>query len=220
MESEDGGEDAKYVVPPESQPSVLRESQAGAASDDADWAELDRERRLSEGSLEQETLMSGEKLNQYSEMVKSMTDYAMSFNADEVRDLLEAEIGRSKAFKALEEEDRIRQADEFGSEEWYAWCQELGQRQTPEFQFEMGRALLKHPEIELFDEKAFKWFLSAADQGFVEAEFVLGQCYEKGIGIEEDKEEALFWYKKAAAEEHKGAKKAIARLKKQSDSWI
>ena len=200
----------------ETQPSLSRLAQSEGAEGDADWAALHLERRLSEGDEELLEALGEEKLNRYSEMVKSMTDYAMSFTADEVRDLLEAEIGRSKAFKAIEEEDRLRQADEFGSEEWFQWCQEMGKRQTPEFQFEMGRILLRRKDVELYDEKAFHWFLKAADQGFPDAEFALGRCYERGIGTEIDKDEALYWYKKALEQGHKLAKKAVARLKSEA----
>ena len=38
----------------------------------------------------------------------------------------------------------------------------------------------------------------AAEQGYAEAQFNLGCCYDCGNGVAEDKQEAAKWYRKAA----------------------
>lgn len=41
-------------------------------------------------------------------------------------------------------------------------------------------------------------FRAAAEQGDPQAQFQLGQCYEKGLGTEVDSAQAVLWYTKAA----------------------
>lgn len=41
-------------------------------------------------------------------------------------------------------------------------------------------------------------YRTAAEQGDAQAQFQLGQCYEKGLGIDIDSAEAVKWYTKAA----------------------
>lgn len=62
-------------------------------------------------------------------------------------------------------------------------------------------------------EKAIKCYRFAAEQGHADAQFCLGYCYEKGIGIAKDYTEAVKWYRKAAAQ---GNEKANAKIKTQS----
>jgi TPR repeat protein len=45
--------------------------------------------------------------------------------------------------------------------------------------------------------EAVKWFRKAAEQGKVEAQAILSDCYAKGLGVEQDKAEAFKWRKKA-----------------------
>ena len=46
--------------------------------------------------------------------------------------------------------------------------------------------------------EAAKWFRLAAEQGHADAQFSLGVCYEKGIGVDQDYTEAVDWYRMAA----------------------
>lgn len=48
------------------------------------------------------------------------------------------------------------------------------------------------------DEKAFKWYKMAAEQGHVSAQLNLGVMYHQGVGIKQDYTEAVKWYNKAA----------------------
>ena len=44
----------------------------------------------------------------------------------------------------------------------------------------------------------FKWYRKAAEQGHAEAQCILGDCYQQGIGVKKDPVEAVKWYRKAA----------------------
>jgi patatin-like phospholipase/acyl hydrolase/TPR repeat protein len=61
-------------------------------------------------------------------------------------------------------------------------------------------------------KKAFGWYKEAAEQGNVEAQFKLGEFYNKGLGVEKDKQQALYWYHavaEATDQEHKPEKYAL-----------
>ncbi|GGE57910.1 tetratricopeptide repeat protein [Actibacterium pelagium] len=45
---------------------------------------------------------------------------------------------------------------------------------------------------------AFKWFNVAADQGHVHAQYLLGQSYEAGLGVDQDYDQAIEWYLRAS----------------------
>jgi len=45
---------------------------------------------------------------------------------------------------------------------------------------------------------ATDWFKKSAEQGYAEAQYMLGRCYSTGNGIEENEEASFQWYKKAA----------------------
>lgn len=47
------------------------------------------------------------------------------------------------------------------------------------------------------EREAARWFLKAAAQGFVVAQFNLGLIHEKGLGVERNHAEAMKWYAKA-----------------------
>jgi len=48
------------------------------------------------------------------------------------------------------------------------------------------------------DAEAAKWYLQAADQGHINAQFNLGVMYENREGVAENPVEAATWYRKAA----------------------
>jgi len=54
--------------------------------------------------------------------------------------------------------------------------------------------------------EAVKWYLKAAEQGHVEAQFNLGGIYQEGIVVPQDNSQALNWYIKAAQQGHEKAK--------------
>jgi hypothetical protein len=51
-----------------------------------------------------------------------------------------------------------------------------------------------------------KWYLKAAEQGNVDAQFNLGGIYQEGIVVPQDYPQALNWYIKAAEQGHEKAK--------------
>jgi TPR repeat protein len=42
-----------------------------------------------------------------------------------------------------------------------------------------------------------KWLLKAAEQGHVEAYYILGCMYDEGKGVPQDRAEAVKWFRKA-----------------------
>lgn len=59
---------------------------------------------------------------------------------------------------------------------------------------------------------AVDYFTIAAQNGYNLAQYALGECYEKGIGVNEvDIEKAKYWYRKAAEQ---GDEEAIASLER------
>ncbi len=59
-------------------------------------------------------------------------------------------------------------------------------------------------ESQYYDERA-KLLKSAADQGYADAQYNLGVCYENGKGVPQSYEEAVKWYRLAADQGHAGA---------------
>lgn len=57
------------------------------------------------------------------------------------------------------------------------------------------------------EEKALKYLKNSADKGYAEAQFSLGEYYEKNRNADE----ALKWYKMASEQDHKTAKAIISR---------
>ena len=55
------------------------------------------------------------------------------------------------------------------------------------------------------NREAVKWFARAAEQGNVEAMYLLGECYRDGSGLEEDQKKAAEWFAKAAERGHEEA---------------
>ena len=68
--------------------------------------------------------------------------------------------------------------------------------------------------------KAVKLYRVAADAGNRYAQFMLGRCYEGGIGVPQDKYEAIKWYRKAAAGGFKYAGTKAENLRKELESVV
>jgi TPR repeat protein len=51
-------------------------------------------------------------------------------------------------------------------------------------------------------ERAFMWYSSSAEQGYLDAIYNLARCYENGIGVAKDQERAFSLCEKAATEGH------------------
>lgn len=52
--------------------------------------------------------------------------------------------------------------------------------------------------IEQNDERAFKCYEEAANQGHERSQYRLANCYENGIGTPKDFIKAFYWYKQAS----------------------
>ncbi|PKK65004.1 kinase-like protein [Rhizophagus irregularis] len=63
--------------------------------------------------------------------------------------------------------------------------------------------------------RAFGFYKKSADQGFVDAQYKVGYCYDHGIGVNMNKEKAFDFYKIAAQEENRDAQKSLAFLYEQ-----
>ena len=61
-------------------------------------------------------------------------------------------------------------------------------------QFELGEKFFQQENY----DKAFSCFQKAAELGYSDAQFKLGECYYEGKGIYEDQDEAVVWFEKAA----------------------
>ncbi|MCL2103529.1 MAG: hypothetical protein FWH21_00505, partial [Kiritimatiellaeota bacterium] len=61
--------------------------------------------------------------------------------------------------------------------------------------------------------KAENWWRKSAEQGHALSQYDLGQCYEKGWGVERNMALAAEWYTKAAAQGNEYAIKRLNELK-------
>ena len=48
------------------------------------------------------------------------------------------------------------------------------------------------------EQEAFHWYLQAANQGNMDAQYWIGYSYDHGRGVKQDYEQAITWYRKAA----------------------
>ena len=60
------------------------------------------------------------------------------------------------------------------------------------------------------------WLKKAAEQGEAVAQYNLGVCYNKGLGVKQDTNKALFWFKKA--EENKYYEGSYLKTNKNSNN--
>ncbi len=57
--------------------------------------------------------------------------------------------------------------------------------------------------------EAADWYRKAAEQGDADAQYMLGNMYRDGVGVESDSDLAVDWYCRAAAQGHAEAKQAL-----------
>ena len=81
----------------------------------------------------------------------------------------------------------------------------------------IGDDYLLGRSVDKDEVKAFRVYEIAANKGSSRAMNRLGKCYEKGQGVAKDLKEAVKWYRKAAEQGHIDAKKALKRLKINSE---
>ena len=61
-------------------------------------------------------------------------------------------------------------------------------------------------------KEAIKWYMKAANQGYIEAQYNLGLLYMKGKGVPQDYKEAFKWYTEAANQGHELAQYNLALI--------
>jgi len=52
------------------------------------------------------------------------------------------------------------------------------------------------------EAEGFKWCKKAADQGYDEAQYIIGYCYAKGVVVKKDVVESKSWFEKAGDQGH------------------
>lgn len=82
----------------------------------------------------------------------------------------------------------------------------------PEAWFRMGRAYDVGEGTEQNHAQALQWYLQAAEQGHVLAQYTAGQFYTLGTGSEVDYAAAAQWYRRAALQGHAGAQQSLAAM--------
>ena len=63
------------------------------------------------------------------------------------------------------------------------------------------------------NSEAAKWFRLGADQGYAPSQNILGQAYERGLGVTQSYPEARKWYTLAANQGNEDAKEGLERIK-------
>ncbi len=63
-------------------------------------------------------------------------------------------------------------------------------------------------------EEAFKWYRKAAEQGYANAQTILGSIYANGLGVSKDIKEAVRWYRKAAEQGNANAQGNLKRFER------
>ena len=99
--------------------------------------------------------------------------------------------------ETLSRDERIKKATPY--------FQKAAERDHSQAQFELAQLLDKY-----FD--AYEIYLKLAQQGHVDAMFMLGKCFENGLGTNEDLEEAFMWYNEAAQKGHLSSQFKVALM--------
>lgn len=60
----------------------------------------------------------------------------------------------------------------------------------------------------------FRYHYELAKEGNTDSMYMLGSCFERGVGVKRDYEKALFWYRKAASKGNPIANRKISKMMK------
>lgn len=99
---------------------------------------------------------------------------------------------RSKAFEFYR---RASEQGHFGAMDDLAWIY-----------FKGTHGVKKNPHL------AFEWGMKAAENGYANSQFLIGYCYDEGLGVRADQRRAIQWYKKAAEQGNTAAMRNIGIL--------
>src|SRR6185312_6250684 len=64
-------------------------------------------------------------------------------------------------------------------------------------------------EVSKEDKEDMEWYRKAAPKGHVFAQYMLGECYFKGKGVDKDAKQAVEWFRKAAEQGHAEAQYSL-----------
>ena len=88
---------------------------------------------------------------------------------------------------------------------------------SPDYNYSLGLKYFNSDD-ETIASLAFNLFLKAADEGHIDAQVKLGECYYRGIGTKINFTKAIEWYKKAADHGNSDAANNIAFIYKNGNS--
>jgi hypothetical protein len=60
---------------------------------------------------------------------------------------------------------------------------------------------------------AFSYYRKAAEQGDADSQFMIGEMYQNGEGVEKDLKSAAEWLMKAASQGNENARRNLAKIK-------
>lgn len=84
------------------------------------------------------------------------------------------------------------------AEKWTRRATDKGESEAENILGKLGKVYLNGDGVKPDLEKAFGYYKTAADGGYVEAFYYVGTCYYYGNGVPEDKALAKSWIQKAA----------------------
>lgn len=119
-----------------------------------------------------------------------------------------ADQGNSAAERAIGEFYHWGWGVEQDTSEWLRWTLLAAERGDAKAQYLLGLTFETQTEMLNYSE-AFKWYKTAAKQGYRDAEFALAQMYSMGHGVKKDATEAANWLRKAADHGDNSAKTAL-----------
>lgn len=82
----------------------------------------------------------------------------------------------------------------------YRWYKQLAKKGNADAMFSIGKmydCYMLEDDDDEEDERAFEWYMEAAELGHPEAAHKVADCYYYGNGTDEDEIEAEYWYDKA-----------------------
>ncbi|MNI90771.1 Localization factor PodJL [compost metagenome] len=62
------------------------------------------------------------------------------------------------------------------------------------------------------EQQAVIWYRKAAEQGFADAQFLLGLYYELGKGVTKNDQQAVYWYRQAAKQGKEEARRKLTEM--------
>jgi TPR repeat protein len=125
-------------------------------------------------------------------------------SADQGFPLAQAQLG----FEAYSRNPRNPQND-LEALEWFRKASKAGNAQG---HYCLGLMYTRGQGAKMPASETIRLWTLAANQGWGLAQFDLGQCYERGIGVAKDPARAADWYRKAAAQGHPGGQQRLRAL--------